>query len=84
MSKDKKAKIIHVDKLVIHAKDVEIIQDQIEEQKTNPVQRRTPPLGFLFRRPQPVIPQNQEVVENNVPIDEQQNQEFIPTTKDQP
>ncbi|WP_243292433.1 hypothetical protein [Bacillus sp. FJAT-47783] len=45
MSENKKEKVIHVDKLIIHAKDVEIIN----EQKENVFPKRDP-WGFFWGR----------------------------------
>lgn len=48
MSSDKKEKVIHIDKLVIHAKNVVIIHDQ----KENEFPMRDP-WGFFGGRPRP-------------------------------
>lgn len=45
MSQNKKEKVIHVDKLVIHAKDVEIINEQKED-----VMPKRDPWGFFWGR----------------------------------
>ncbi|MGE6257037.1 hypothetical protein ACQKCU_03855 [Heyndrickxia sporothermodurans] len=50
MSNQKREKVIHVDKLVIHAKDVEFIQERPASVPTQP-ERRNPWDFFIGRRP---------------------------------
>ncbi|HHW37223.1 MAG TPA: hypothetical protein GXX18_08310 [Bacillales bacterium] len=54
MSERKEAKVIHVDKLIIHAKEVEIIHERNEEQQHHhrPRRPRRDPWGFFWGGPQ--------------------------------
>lgn len=55
MSKKKRSKVIHVDRLVVHAKEVEVIQEKGErEEETNIQERpRRDPWEFFWGRPRP-------------------------------
>ncbi|MGE8203892.1 hypothetical protein ACQKP0_04950 [Heyndrickxia sp. NPDC080065] len=60
MSNQKREKVIHVDKLIIHAKEVEIIQEH--HAPTQPERRN--PWDFFMRRP-PITQENIEVSSRN-------------------
>jgi hypothetical protein len=47
MSRDKKEKVVHVDKLTVYAKDVDIIDDRREDDFSG----RRDPWGFFWGRP---------------------------------
>lgn len=50
MSKGKKEKVIHVDNLVIHAKNVEFIRDR-DRDRDRDDRRNRDPWGFFWGRP---------------------------------
>ncbi len=54
MSERREAKVIHVDKLIIHAKEVEIIHERKDDQQHHHTPRRPTrdPWGFFWGRPQ--------------------------------
>ncbi|MDE3840900.1 hypothetical protein C0966_16645 [Bacillus methanolicus] len=59
MSKGKKEKVIHVDKLIIHAKEVDIIHKRKEDDRKDDFQR-IDPWGFLWGRPRRIQENKQE------------------------
>ncbi|MDQ0219745.1 hypothetical protein ELQ35_20505 [Peribacillus cavernae] len=75
MSKQKKEKVIHVDKLVIHAKDVEIIKEHQEEQQPRREQRGNPWESFFRRRDEGVAPREENLVQEMDPTEERVHQE---------
>ncbi|UQD50967.1 hypothetical protein C0971_02100 [Bacillus methanolicus] len=64
MSKDKKEKVIHVDKLIIHAKEVDIIHERKEDDSRDERKRddfqRMDPWGFFWGRPRRIQENQQE------------------------
>ncbi|MFD1707637.1 hypothetical protein ACFSCZ_12975 [Siminovitchia sediminis] len=54
MSKDKKSKVIHVENLVIHAKNVDFIRDHRRDEDGHEEHRRDP-WEFLWGRPRPQV-----------------------------
>lgn len=51
MSKEKRDKVIHVENLVIHAKNVDFIRERRREKK----EHDRDPWEFLWGRPRPVL-----------------------------
>ncbi|EIJ82290.1 hypothetical protein PB1_05150 [Bacillus methanolicus PB1] len=64
MSKGKKEKVIHVDKLIIHAKEVDIIHERKEDDRRDERKRddfqRIDPWGFLWGRPRRIRENEQQ------------------------
>lgn len=54
MSERREAKVIHVDKLIIHAKEVEIIHERNDDHQPHHMPRRPrrDPWGLFWGRPQ--------------------------------
>lgn len=52
MSERKESKVIHVDKLIIHAKEVEIINERNDDHHYQQPRRHRDPWGSFWGRPQ--------------------------------
>ncbi|MCQ6277485.1 hypothetical protein JMM81_21730 [Bacillus sp. V3B] len=76
MSSDKKERVIHVDKLVIHAKRVEVIHDQKEDDFP-----RRDPWGFWGGRPRAIDDQHSDTQEERTESKDEENEHASDVTE---